>query len=203
LVANRFVNLTFNPFRKGNDDTLTSPGSERGCGHTLCYHNTLWTAYEDSDGASQGFHPWRTNQGQGNSAFVNNIFAGTGDRYIQDAGGGPGPTAVYRRPIRFEKNAFYTTASNPTWSWHDEEETTEALWMLNLVNPDPDTDSVTMIGNVYGTNPFPSGINGALNSALQDIATSIDGISEIAGDASGNLIIVPLDLGYFPRWANQ
>jgi hypothetical protein len=81
------------------------------------------------------------------------------------------------------------------------ERDTEALWLSELVNPDPDTDSVTMIANIYGTNPFPGGIIGSLNSALQDIATPVDGITEIAADASGNLIVAPLDLGYFPKWA--
>jgi hypothetical protein len=60
----------------------------------------------------------------------------------------------------------------------------------------------SLSGNIDATNPFPSGIGGALDSALQNIATSIDGISEIAGDANGDLIVEPLDLGYFPKWAN-
>jgi hypothetical protein len=54
-----------------------------------------------------------------------------------------------------------------------------------------------------GVNPFPGGIGGPINSILQDAAMSIDGITNIAGDANGNWIAEPLDLGYFPKWANQ
>jgi hypothetical protein len=209
LIANRIKNLTFNSLRKGADTDATPIGSETGCGHLLVYHNTLWTEYQDSQGSSQGLHPWITFNGQGNTVWMNNILSGTGNRYIADYGFNP-PSA-HRRPISFITNAFYTTASPAYWTWRGSippNYGTEAAFLIALAALDDDeTLSMTMIGNIYGhgangTKPFPNGINGGLNAALEDIATQIDGVTEIAGDASGNLIIAPLDIGFFPKWAS-
>ena len=40
-----------------------------------------------------------------------------------------------------------------------------------------------------GVNPFPSGFGGAINSALQDAAKFVAGITDIAADANGDRVL--------------
>ena len=55
-------------------------------------------------------------------------------------------------------------------------------------------------GNIYTTDPYPSGITGPLAAGLVGIAVPIPGITTIAADANGQPLAEPLNLGYFPRW---
>lgn len=189
VIGNYVVNFFHGPWRKDVDPCD---------GWFLVYNNTFWTqvvnqadtlfAYMGAGASSPSV--------ENRTVVKNNIFAGTGDTYYRTES-----SAAQTAPgIVWHYNAFYTPDSTPEWNFHDVGYATEALMLAHTASHDG--DYVSFVGNVYGTNPYPNGISGALHPDLLTYATDIAGITTLAADAIG----VPnygikKPVGYFPKFA--
>jgi hypothetical protein len=161
---------------------IADQGGASGDGQLLIYHNTLLTTMGTS-GHTGCFG------GGGRTQVINNVYQASQKRWIHD--GQSSPSSVNA----LTTNAFYSSAAgSQIWDFDGSNDTSEAAFLTSAGG------SFVLLGNIYGTNPYPNGINNPLASALQGIATPIAGITTIAADASGNPLTEPLALGYFPKW---
>ncbi len=193
VVANTFNGYLIMPIRKGTNDVAEA---DYGAGWTLVYHNTMHSEYVLESGESYPT-PWFTNHSQGRGRYVNNIFSGYGPNYMS------GPTsAAYVWPetdpdVLFSHNAWYLIAPDAEpFVWDQDGHATEA----EMAAAAPDAQ-LQVTGNVYGINPFPDGIGGAVDSRIRNIGRHIPGVSNFMQDANGvNIGGETPQIGSFPRF---
>jgi len=176
MVSNVCNGFATSMIRKGTQ--FAGDSSAYAKGWTVFVNNTSYTAYVDDAGAAGGIHCWATNFGQGNSRYANSIFVGTGRLYWTCPDGTITWPAT-NPDVLFDTCAFYTTDSDPEWRWDQTEYETEAAADAAVSNL-----RLQVAGNTYGTNPFPNGFPGRVNTALPR-STAFTGITNVLADPNG------------------